>query len=254
MAFIVSNDTKTLKEYVVEDSILDIVIPGTFSAIGKEAFYESDIRSVIIEEGVTKIDSSAFCGCRKLERITLPNSLETIGYDAFGHCEKLKELLIPEKTKKLGKAPFANCRFKIIISENNNSFKVLDEKLFSKDGKKLIYSPTDHKEKSYTVPHGTQTICELAFAWNDQIEEIILPEGVKEIKGGAFASCESLEKIVIPATVKKIDLEFDIMSTFDAMDPWCLYPKKRETFIIEAPKDSYAIEFAKEHNIKFNEI
>lgn len=74
---------------------------------------------------------------------------------------------------------------------------------------------------------------------------------MKEIKGGAFASCNALEKIIIPETVKKIALEFDIMDTFDAMSDW--YPDKRESFIIEAPKGSFAIEFAKEHNIKYIE-
>ncbi|MBQ2934125.1 MAG: leucine-rich repeat domain-containing protein [Clostridia bacterium] len=251
MVFVVSNDNTTLKKYKSEESTDDIIIPGSFSSIGKEAFYESSVRSVIIEEGVSKIGSSAFCGCYKLESVTLPNSMEEIGYDAFGHCEKLKELILPTNLMKLGKAPFANCKFKIIVSEDNEFFKVVNEKLFSKDGKKLIYCPTSFKEKTYTVPKGTQTICELAFAWNEQITEIILPDGVKEIKGGAFASCSSLEKIVIPATVKKIELEFDIMETFDAMNSW--YPQKRETFVIEAPKDSYAIEFAKEHNIKFKE-
>ena len=252
MAFVVSNDITTLKKYESEEDTDAVIVPGLFSSIGKEAFYESTVRSVVIEEGVSKIGSSAFCGCSNLESVTLPNSMEEIGYDAFGHCEKLKELVLPTNLKKLGEAPFANCKFKIIVSDDNDFFKVVNEKLFSKDGKKLIYSPTNSEEKIYAVPKGTQTICELAFAWNDQITEVILPDGVKVIKGGAFASCESLEKIVIPATVKKIDLEFDIMDTFDAMNSW--YPQKRETFVIEAPKDSYAIEFAKRHNIKFKEI
>lgn len=252
MAFVVSNDTTTLKKYKSEKSADDIIVPGSFSSIGKEAFYDSSVRSVVIEEGVSKIGSSAFCGCSKLKSVTLPNSMKEIGYDAFGHCKKLKELVLPANLMKLGKAPFANCQFKISVSDDNDFFKVVNEKLFSKDGKKLIYSPTNSKEKKYAVPTGTQTIGELAFAWNDQITEVILPDGVKVIKGGAFASCNSLEKVVIPATVKKIELEFDIMLTFDAMNSW--YPEKRETFVIEAPKDSYAIAFAKEHNIKCKEI
>lgn len=252
MSFVVSSDVKTLKKYECEDTPCNVVVPGTFTTIGKEAFYEAyNVRSVVIEEGVSKIGASAFCSC-SMESISLPESLEEIGYDAFGHCEKIKEFIIPSGVKKLGKAPFANCSFKITVDERNEYFKVVGGKLFSKDGKRLIYSPANCKDKTYTIPAGTQTICELSFAWNNQITEIILPEGVKEIKGGAFASCDSLEKIYIPATVKKIELEFDIMETFDAMNSW--YPQKRETFVIEAPKDSYAIEFAKEHNIKFKEI
>lgn len=259
MSFVVSEDTTTLKKYVPDDSdtfpfesvVCDVTVPGTFTTIGTEAFYEAyNVRSAIIEEGVSKIGASAFCGC-SIESISLPQSLEEIGYDAFGHCTKLKELVLPDNLKKLGKAPFADCPFNIIVSENNNHFKTIDGNLLSKDGKKFIHYPTNCERKTYTVPEGTQVICELAFAWNEHITEIVLPDGVKEIKGGAFASCNALEKIIIPTTVKKIALEFDIMDTFDAMSDW--YPDKRESFIIEAPKGSFAIEFAKEHNIKYIE-
>lgn len=251
MSFIVSNDTKTLKKYVCEDSPCDVIVPGTFTTIGKEAFFEAyNVRSVIIEEGVSKIGDSAFCGC-SIESITLPQSLEEIGYDVFGHCTKLKELVLPDNIKKLRKAPFADCPFSVFVSENNNYFKNVDGNLLSKDGKKFIHYPTNCERKTYIVPEGTQVICELAFAWNEHITEIILPDGIKEIKGGAFGCCDLLQKIVIPATVTKITPEFDIIETFDAMSDW--YPDKRESFIIEAPKGSFAIEFAKEHNIKYIE-
>lgn len=229
----------------------DVTVPGTFTTIGTEAFYEAyNVRSVIIEEGVSKIGDSAFCGC-SMESITLPQSLEEIGYDAFSHCTKLKELVLPDNLKKLGKAPFAHCPFNVVVSEKNNCFKNVDGNLLSKDGKKFIRYPTNSDRKIYVVPNGTQVICELAFAFNKHITEIVLPDGVKEIKGGAFGWCNSLQKIVIPATVKKIALEFDIIETFDAMSDW--YPDKRESFIIEAPKGSFSIEFAKEHNIKYIE-
>lgn len=38
MSFIVSNDAKTLKKYVCEDSPCDVIVPSTFTTIGKEAF------------------------------------------------------------------------------------------------------------------------------------------------------------------------------------------------------------------------
>ena len=134
MSFIVSNDTKTLKKYVCEDSPCDVIVPGSFTTIGKEAFFEAyNVRSVIIEEGVSKIGDSAFCGC-SIESIILPQSLEEIGYDVFGHCTKLKELVLPDNIKKLRKAPFADCPFSVFVSENNNYFKNVDGNLLSKAG------------------------------------------------------------------------------------------------------------------------
>ena len=108
MAFIVSNDGSTLKKYQPEEdetSALEVVVPGCFAVIGKEAFYEAyNVHSVIIEEGVKKIGASAFCACG-MKKITLPKSLEEIAYDAFGHCTKLEEVVLPDNLKKLGKSP-----------------------------------------------------------------------------------------------------------------------------------------------------
>lgn len=121
----------------------DVTVPGAFTLIGREAFYEVyNVRSVIIEEGISKIGDSAFCGC-SIESISLPQSLEEIGYDAFGHCTKLKELVLPDNLKKMGKAPFANCPFNVVVSEKNNYFKNVDGNLLSKDGKKFIHYPTN---------------------------------------------------------------------------------------------------------------
>lgn len=242
MGFVVSSNLKILKKYECEDTPCDVVVPGNCTTIGKEAFYEAyNVRSVILEEGVSKIDSSAFCAC-SMESITLPDSLEEIGYDAFSHCSELENLFLPDGLKKIGKAPFANCSsLNITVSENNNILKVVDGKLFSKNEEKLIFYPLISEEKRYIVPAGTKTICELAFAWNEHITEIVLPEGLKEIKGGAFGECYSLEKIVVPASVTKIEDEFDLICTF-------------EQSVIEAPKASYAIQYAKEKNIRFKEI
>ena len=127
----------------------------------------------------------------------------------------------------------------------------IDQSAFRACSVEYITLPESLKEKVYIVPFGTQIIGELAFAWNDQITEIVLQEGVKEIKGEAFSSCNSLQKVVMPASVEKIELDFDIMETFDSMSPW--YTEKKGTFILEAPKNSYAIKFAKQNNIKYIE-
>ena len=156
MSFIVSKDTTTLKKYVPADSdtfpfesvVCDVTVPGTFTTIGKEAFYETyDVKTVIIEEGVTKIGVSAFCACG-MQEITLPASLEKIAYDAFSHCQNLKRIVLPDGLKKIGKSPFTNTACDIVVSENNNLLKTVDRKLFSKDGKNSSIIPLTAKKKS----------------------------------------------------------------------------------------------------------
>jgi hypothetical protein len=66
----------------------DIVIPSKIDgyeveSIGEGAFSNSKLTSVIISEGVRKIDWFAFYTVPSLVSITLPSTIEEIGYAAF---------------------------------------------------------------------------------------------------------------------------------------------------------------------------
>lgn len=66
----------------------DIVIPSKIDgyeveSIGESAFSRSKLTSVIISEGVRKIDWFAFYTVPSLVSITLPSTIEEIGYAAF---------------------------------------------------------------------------------------------------------------------------------------------------------------------------
>ena len=66
----------------------DIVIPSKIEgydveAIGESAFSKSKLTSVIISEGVKKIDWFAFYTVPTLVSVTLPSSISEIGYAAF---------------------------------------------------------------------------------------------------------------------------------------------------------------------------
>lgn len=45
-----------------------------------------DIQKIIIEEGVEKISTRAFAECTRLEQLTIPASVKTIGDFAFTYC------------------------------------------------------------------------------------------------------------------------------------------------------------------------
>lgn len=65
-----------------------IVIPSfidgyAVEAIGENAFVSSKITTVIISEGVQKVDWFAFYTCPYLSAVTIPTSVTSIGYSAF---------------------------------------------------------------------------------------------------------------------------------------------------------------------------
>ena len=71
-----------------------IVIPGSIdgyvvTSIGREAFYKSNIESIIIPEGVTTIGKMAFYSSNQLRYVLLPASVCSIGQGAFDLCERV---------------------------------------------------------------------------------------------------------------------------------------------------------------------
>lgn len=85
-----------------------IVLPGSVSDIGEGAFAASSLKSIVIPEGVTRLDNYAFYGCPGLTSVSLPSSLESIGKGTFGNCIGLKSLsLASTKISEIPERAFA---------------------------------------------------------------------------------------------------------------------------------------------------
>ena len=61
--------------------------------------FSDAIRAVVIEPGVTTVGQEVMCGCRALEQVILPDSIEKIGLMAFASCSSLEAVYF------LGDAP-----------------------------------------------------------------------------------------------------------------------------------------------------
>ena len=91
----------------------DVVIPQTkngiqLKIIGSSCFSDALIKSVVIPEGVTEIQSSAFYN-NELETVTLPSTLVKISSNAFRQ-NYLTEINIPESVTSIGNGAFScNC-------------------------------------------------------------------------------------------------------------------------------------------------
>ena len=48
--------------------------------------YSENIKTIVIENGVTSIGECAFCECNGLTSISIPSSVTSIGNDAFSGC------------------------------------------------------------------------------------------------------------------------------------------------------------------------
>ena len=76
--------------------------------IGDGAFiFCMNLTSVKLSANIKGIQGEAFYGCNKLEHLTLPDTLKTLG--SFGSCSKLKEVIIPDSVSKTHESLFVGC-------------------------------------------------------------------------------------------------------------------------------------------------
>lgn len=109
---------------------------------------------------------------RNITKITLPDTIKSIGKNAFRGCENLTEINIPDSVEEIHDSAFFNCK----------------------------------SLKSLTLPDSVKKIESSAFTGCEKLVKINLPNGITEIASNIFSTCRSLETIEIPDSVKKIDL------------------------------------------------
>ena len=84
--------------------------------------YYNNIRTVVIEDGVTTIGSNTFAGCINLSSIEFPDSLVAIGDNAFLNCSSLSRLMIPDNVSYLGDGAFSNCPSISFVAMNSDAY------------------------------------------------------------------------------------------------------------------------------------
>ena len=97
----------TLYDYETEDGLL---ING--ATVG---FCRKSADRVTIPNSVTSIGWGAFQGCFGLTSITIPNSVTSIGKYAFENCSGLTSITIPNSVTSIGDWAFRNTRLQTII-------------------------------------------------------------------------------------------------------------------------------------------
>ena len=190
------NDTK----------ITSIVLPEGLDRIQEGAFKNcTSLKSVKIPDSVDTIRESAFFGCTALEEAKLPASLFQLGDNAFWGCQSLKSVEIPELLGTIGNSAFASCSSleSITVSENNSTFVAVDNCLMR--GKNMSTKSIVLGCKTSKIPTdgSVSSIGSYAFSGSD-LTSIILPEGIEYVGDCAFSGCTSVTSISLPESLTHI--------------------------------------------------
>lgn len=208
-------------------------------SIGKKAFYNSKITSLVLGENLQKLEEQTFQECRYLSgnltippfikvipkqcfaycnftSITLPEGLTTIEEEAFTYNTNtnFKTLIIPDSVEYIGRAAFDVCSglTKIIFPSN---LKYLGENAFGSMG--AIYNITEYTQAGSVLiryPNAPETVIladgitqigDNAFYGNStNPKHITFPSTLLYINKSAVANCSGIQEINLPEGVVSI--------------------------------------------------
>lgn len=92
---------------MIENNIVDMVVPYGFTTIGYAAFYsQQKMLSIAIPDTVTAVGSYAFYYCIALRELNLPDTVTSIGNSAFYALFEITEITLPANLETVGSQAF----------------------------------------------------------------------------------------------------------------------------------------------------
>ncbi len=184
------------------NDITKVDIQNGITHIGSFAFFECNMKNVVLPDSVKTIGKFAFYECEKLESISIPNQVSSIGNGAFNHCHNLKKITLPAKITKIAGNLFEYC---YALSSINipDGVKSIGYAAFRFSGL-----------KSVAFPKSVTTIDDAAFLKTD-ITDIVIPASVKTIGSDVFTSCIKLNSITVESNNKNYSSQDGVLFNKD---------------------------------------
>lgn len=169
----------------------------------------------VIDSRCKTVADYAFESCFGLTAVTIPEGVESLGFNAFAYAS-LTSVTVPESVTELGSQTFYGCDH---ITEAHLLCNVEQPSDF------MFYGCTALTEMDlgahitelsdgfvsyctslvhFDVPETATRIPRNCFSYCENLAEIVLPDTVTVIEDSAFESCSSLPYINIPPQIERI--------------------------------------------------
>ena len=179
-------------------NIKSVIIENGVTSIGDGVFQGcTSLRSVTIPDSVTSIDSSAFSSCTSLTSVTIPNSVTSIGYGVFQDCTSLSSVTIPNSATSIGDSAFYNTAYYNDESNWDNGVLYISDCL-------IVTNYNFDSTTDYIIKDGTRIIADYALSHCDNLTSVTIPNSVTSIGDSAFYDCTSLTSVTIGNSVTSI--------------------------------------------------
>ena len=146
---------------------------GTGSTNKSPFYQDSEIKNIIIGDGITGIGNYTFRGCSALETVSIPSGVKSINDYAFAYCRNLVSADLPDGLEYIGNSAFYETGMKSIV-----------------------------------IPDTVTELGVAAFSYCFNAKTLKISSNLKEIPVGAFSYCEKLKTVEIPDGVTKLVYAF----------------------------------------------
>ncbi len=192
----------------ISASITQVEIHNGITKIGEDAFYvhlsgtseDYGFTSLILPDTLKIIDKKAFCNLIKVQTLTIPEGVTTIGEMAFyrqsDKADLLQTINLPSSLTSVGNNAFTG-RNTITSVEIPGNLQTIGQSMFS-DCPAL---------QTVVINEGVTTIGKEAFKGCTALSTIEFPSTVTVIGEGAFKGCISIESLDLPQNLETIDKE-----------------------------------------------
>ena len=187
--------------------VKEVTIPSSIKSMKYGAFYKcNDLTKVYISdlEAWLKIEfedatsnpmyygyAQLFLNGEELNKLVIPNNIETIGDNSFIGCSSLTSVIIPNTVKSIGENAFLDCK-NLSYIEIPNSVTYM--------GKGCFFSCENITD--IVIPNSVIEIGDYVFSGCTKLSSLKLSTGLTYIPAGAFEHCKSLLSVEIPNNIQ----------------------------------------------------
>jgi len=179
-------------------ALTSIRIPDSVTALGDRAFECCfALTSANLPASLSEMGELVFHSCHELCSVTIPEGAVCLGSLAFEWCQQLTSVTLPDSLVKIESNPFMYSGVTdIIISPDHPVLSYEDGVLFNREEKTLLLCLALPERSRYTIPEGTETVADYAFAGCGDMYAISVPDSVVSVFTHSF-DCVNLRLLAI---------------------------------------------------------
>lgn len=202
--------------FYYNDNIKSVIIGEGITSIYYDGIFRSDknLVSVTLPESLTDLGNSTFEYCSNLTTINLPGKLTNIGQEVFSYCSSLSSINLPEGITSIGQEAFSKCTSLSEITWPTNITRI-EAGTFSGCNNLTSFDFSNITSignsafsgcgfKTIVIPENVTDIGNYVFSDCENLRSAKLPSNIEKISNGMFNNCKRFSEFEIPASVKEI--------------------------------------------------